>query len=203
MRLTALLRHRPACLSRCIPGGEEARDEAPAATAMRSRWLARQAPASEAGLTAGSGLYRLVPISETARSANSPLCTLTLANPGRCFAPQGTPSWSPKTASPALAEVPHCGFLASLQRCLDCFVAGTSRQVGFCAYVVSLFALRASSSSTAFWLGLSHTGFPSKALSETHLRAPGVRPQGADRGSHVLSIPCPSLSSRTPVYGPP
>lgn len=39
---------------RCIPGAGEARDEA-AAAAMRSRWLARRAPASEAGLRAGSG----------------------------------------------------------------------------------------------------------------------------------------------------
>lgn len=67
---------------RCIPGAGEARDEA-AAAAMRSRWLARRAPASEAGLTAGSGLRRrLDPISETARSASSPLSTLDLRNPG-------------------------------------------------------------------------------------------------------------------------
>lgn len=77
--LTALLRHRPACLSRCIPGAREARDEA--AAAMRSRWLVRRVPASEAGLAAGSGLCRLDPISETARSASSPLSTLTLQNP--------------------------------------------------------------------------------------------------------------------------
>lgn len=49
---------------------------------MRSRWLARRAPASEAGLTAGSGLPHLDPISETARSTCSPLSTLTLRNPG-------------------------------------------------------------------------------------------------------------------------
>lgn len=40
--LTALPRHRPACLSRCIPGAGEARDEA--AAAMRSRWLVRRPP---------------------------------------------------------------------------------------------------------------------------------------------------------------
>lgn len=50
--------------------------------------------------------------------------------------------------------------------------------------------------SIAFCLGLSHTGFPSKIRSDTHLRAPSVSPPtpGADRGSHVLPSR-PSLSS--------
>lgn len=41
--LSALPRHRPASLGRCIPGAGEARDQA-AAPAMRSRWLGGRAP---------------------------------------------------------------------------------------------------------------------------------------------------------------
>lgn len=89
--LTALPRHRPACFCRYIPGAGEAREEAAAAAAMRSRWLAWRAPASEAGLTVGSGLPHLDRISETRAVSLQPPVYFDPPKPWLTFRTPGGP----------------------------------------------------------------------------------------------------------------
>lgn len=67
------------------------------------------------------------------------------------------------------------------------WIGPADRSLGFCAdSAASLFTLGTGSGLHRLWLGLSHTGFPSKIRSDTHLRAPPVSVLGAHRGFHVL-----------------
>lgn len=75
------------------------------------------------------------------------------------------------------------------------WIRPADRSLCFCAdSAASLFTLGTGSGLLGLWLGLSHTGFPSKIRSGTHLRSPSVRPR------RPQGFPCPptarpSLSS--------
>lgn len=75
------------------------------------------------------------------------------------------------------------------------WIGPADRSLGFCAdSAASLFTLGTGSGLHRLWLGLSHTGFPSKIRSDTHLRAPSVRPR-SPQGFPRPPTARPSLSS--------